>query len=45
MFISNLSEIKFEIWRVTTKKLEPVFVKHYAPNICLSIDMAKLAVS
>ena len=26
-------------------KLEPVFVKHYAPNICLSLNMAKFAVS
>ena len=24
-------------------KLEPVFVKHYAPNICLPLKMAKFA--
>ena len=26
-------------------KLELVFIKHYAPNICLSPNMAKFAVS
>ena len=26
------------------KKLELVFVKHYAPNICLPLNMAKFAV-
>ena len=24
------------------KKLEPVFVRHYAPNICLPLNMAKV---
>ena len=27
------------------QKLELVFIKHYAPNICLSPNMAKFAVS
>ena len=29
----------------TSSKLELVFVKHYAPNICLSPNMAEFAVS
>ena len=32
-----------EFWMsiYTHKKIEPVFVKHYAPNICLPLNMAK----
>ena len=26
---------------IYTQKIEPVFVKHYAPNICLPLNMAK----
>ena len=29
----------------TSEQLEMVFIKHYAPNICLSPNMAKFAVS
>ena len=35
---------KFDSWQ-NKIKLELVFVKHYAPNICLSPDMAEFAVS
>ena len=35
-----------EVIQVESKwKLELVFVKHYAPNICLSLNMAEFAVS
>ena len=32
-------------WTVLLEKLELVFVKHYAPNICLSPNMADFALS
>ena len=47
MSIQNMTNWKyFELYKnsecqFTHKKIEPVFVKHYAPNICLLLNMAK----
>ena len=42
-YVQDLSMRRFSSSK--QKELQPVFVKLYAPNICLSINMAKFAVS
>ena len=48
VFIRPLLECSDAVWDNVTAKSknqpEPVFVKHYAPNICLPLNMAKFAV-